>query len=956
VARRVVLHWVCVAILTVAGIARGQDVPRPLPPADVVAPRLPEEVPPPRTAFQRPSTAPPGTIIPDTPAIPPPLAPGGRELFLPNGTRVPLPGASRQIIRFAPRYDKINADIRLLDNDTQRLIFVGGMIVNVTYEKPPAKPGDPPNVEEMEFAADAGVVEVRGNGGANVLQGGVTTEPAVPGGRRIDAELYLTGNVIIRAKAELRGGIGPIKNTTNTLRADQVYYDVSEQRCIALEADLELATEGVKDTVHLYGKEVQRLGPNEWRALDAEAFASKLPSDPALVLTAREIGFTRRRVVRQNIFGIPYRDAKTGETEIGYEQILTGENVVGEYSGIPFFYLPYLRTDATDPLGPLAGLGFGNDRIFGVQAYTTWDMYKLLALRPPSGHRWRLHLDYLGDRGPGIGSDYFYTNTRGGLFGGRVPPPLDDDYALGRFTWDGPNRGESRLYGMTDGGVDNLGGFRGPSARNPGVRGRGYWFHDQDLMNDVAGYRWLRAQGQLAYMSDRDFREQFYKQEFDVGRNLESYAYLNGATNNLGGSLLLQGNFFRPWVTEAQSLPRMDGYWIGQSFFNDLFVYSARGSAGYFRFLPTEETPFPVMTTDQQRIDLGRFDLNHELAVPFDLGPFRATPYGVLDTAYYTEDLTGSGRGRLYGGGGVRASLPYSKFYADVDSELFNLKGLYHKGRFQLNYLYAQSNTDYSRLPQIDRLHDDTILQAYNYITPLQPTYVPGPDGVALANLPQYDPQRLAIRRLVEQRIDTLDDIHVLQLEQHHRLQTKRGFPGSEHTVDWLTIDTGLSIFPDRNRDNFGKTVGLMEYAALWNVGDRTSLSASGWIDPLETESRYYNLGSNFTRPDGTLFHLGYRQIDPIRSKAVTATIGYQLSRRYSTFISSTYDFGVQSALSNTVTLNRIGTDVTISMGFTYNAIVNNFGVHLTVIPNLAGLLGNSLGGRLVGNQALGLR
>ena len=50
---------------------------------------------------------------------------------------------------------------------------------------------------------------------------------------------------------------------------------------------------------------------------------------------------------------------------------------------------------------------------------------------------------------------------------------------------------------------------------------------------------------------------------------------------------------------------------------------------------------------------------------------------------------------------------------------------------------------------------------------------------------------------------------------------------------------------------------------------------ASGWVDPLETESRYYNLGSNFTRPDGTLFHLGYRQIDPIRSKAITATIGF---------------------------------------------------------------------------------
>ena len=419
----------------------------------------------------------------------------------------------------------------------------------------------------------------------------------------------------------------------------------------------------------------------------------------------------------------------------------------------------------------------------------------------------------------------------------------------------------------------------------------------------------MRFQGQFAYQSDRDYREQFYKQEFDVARNLESYAYVNGAVNNLGGSLLAQGNFLRPWVTESQALPRLDGYLIGQTFFNDYLSYSARGSAGYFRFRPATAAPLPVVPTDLQRVDTGRFGVNQELAAPFDLGPVRLSPYGILDTTYYTEDLTGSGRGRLYGGGGVRATLPYTKYF-DVDSELFNVKGLNHKGIIQANYFYARSNTDYTRLPQLDRLADDGIDQAYRYIRPAQTIYVPGPDGVALAVSQQFDPQRLAIRRLLENRIDTLDDIHVLQLEQHHRLQTKRGFPGSEHTVDWFTLDTSISLFPEKARDNFGKTIGLSEYSALWNVGDRTSVSSSGWIDPLDVKTRYFSAGSNFSRPDGTLFHLSYRQIDPISSRAVTLAAGYQLSRRYSTFLSSTYDFGIQSALSNTLTLNRIGTDV----------------------------------------------
>jgi hypothetical protein len=225
-----------------------------------------------------------------------------------------------------------------------------------------------------------------------------------------------------------------------------------------------------------------------------------------------------------------------------------------------------------------------------------------------------------------------------------------------------------------------------------------------------------------------------------------------------------------------------------------------------------------------------------------------------------------------------------------------------------------------------------------------------------LQNSSLFDPQRLAIRRLVENKVDTLDDLHVVQFEKHERFQTKRGFPGSEHTVDVFTLDTGVSFFPQKTRDNFGETLGLYQYSALWNVGDRTAISSSGWFDPFDTGARYFSIGTNLNRPDGTNFFVGYRQIDPIRSRAVTAGIGYQLSRRYNTFISSTYDFGINSALSNVITLNRVGTDVTISLGFTYNAIVNNFGVQLMIFPNIANLFGNPVNGRPVGAQNLGMR
>ena len=47
-------------------------------------------------------------------------------------------------------------------------------------------------------------------------------------------------------------------------------------------------------------------------------------------------------------------------------------------------------------------------------------------------------------------------------------------------------------------------------------------------------------------------------------------------------------------------------------------------------------------------------------------------------------------------------------------------------------------------------------------------------------------PQLLAIRRLVDDRVDTMDGIEEPQIDSRQRLQTKRGYPGMEHTVDWM--------------------------------------------------------------------------------------------------------------------------------------------------------------------------
>ncbi len=822
---------------------------------------------------------------------------------LPPGTTLPLPGSKPRRFIFTRRYGTPNTISReVLPDQSERWIFLGGVIINATTD----------DGEQIELATDEGVVWVRG-GTTEELPGGFRTR----GDGRSEVEVYLRGNVVVRTKSAK----GPLQ----TLRAQEVYYDVERQRAVALEGSLDFQPPPAPDPIHVTGAEVRRLDAENWEILQASISASKLPSDPGFRIDARRVTYEERFTQLRNIFGLPYRDLRTGEPIVGREQLVTAYGAVPRLLGLPVAFYPRIRTDASDPLGPFVGFSFGQNRIFGTQFYTTWDLFDLLALRPPPGQKWRLHLDYLSKRGPALGSEYFYN----------IPAEIP---GLSATT------GRALFYGVWDDGVDILGGNRGPEPIPPFFRHRFLWRHQQELLEG------LYFQGQLAHLSDKNFFEQYYKIEFDTDVNQETFAYLTYNRGKWWAAGLIEPRLDRPWNPETQWLPRLDGALIGQTFFNDWFVYSARIHAGYARARPAQQPPFSLLPTDVA-INTARIGWQEELSLPFMLGPFKLAPYGLLDLSGYSDDLHGDAVGRVWGGGGTRLSLPMSRLYEDITSELFNVRGLYHKAVWGANYFYARSNVPFTQLPLLDRLNDDATDQAWRTITPMQPAYLAGSAGLLLAaaNLPTspYNPQRYLIRRQVLNRLDTLDDLHVLQLDLRQRWQTKRGFPGQEHTVDVATLTTSISYFPQADRDNFGKPFAFLEYDFLWNIGDRTAFTATGWFEPYDNGSRYYTFGTYFNRPDRTTFYLGYRQIDPINSRAVIASVGYVLSRRYYFTASSSYDFGLNQALTNAITLTRTGTDMTVSIGFTYNSLVNNFGFQFLIVPNVLAALSGQ--GRFAG-------
>jgi hypothetical protein len=59
------------------------------------------------------------------------------------------------------------------------------------------------------------------------------------------------------------------------------------------------------------------------------------------------------------------------------------------------------------------------------------------------------------------------------------------------------------------------------------------------------------------------------------------------------------------------------------------------------------------------------------------------------------------------------------------------------------------------------------------------------------------------------------------------------------------------------------------------------------------------------------------------------------LSAKYAVQASTVWDFGT-NVKTYSVAVARMGTDVTVNFGFTYNSTLNTFGVAFEIIPNLA--------------------
>lgn len=727
-----------------------------------------------------------------------------------------------------------------------------------------------------------------------------------------EMEFYLAGNVEIRNSD---------KQGSETLRAAEVYYDVTRNVAIALTAVLEIQPKmagpnvlNFSDPLYVKADEILRTSATTFDIIKAEIYSSKLPSDPGLRVYIASANIEDRSKQKKNIFGQPVYDPKTGQPVMVKETILTAQNMLFELENVPYFWLPYMQDDIRDPLGPIQNFSGGYNRIFGFMIGTSLDVYKLLGLEKVPGTRWRLDLAEMTVRGPMVGTRFDYSEKD--LFG------LPNNSA-----------GMVRAFAIYDQGYDILGGNRLTNQKNEppafipdGVRGRAFW--RQNILDLPEGFT---VQSQGYYISDRNVLEQYYKTDFDSDLSPQTFLYAKQQKENWAWTVDTEAHI-RSWINETIWLPKADGYLIGQSIF-DVLTWSSHASAGYGQ-LRTSTDPEPQVSPTDIATNSGRFNLMQELALPLQMGAFKVVPYGRLQTTEYTSDIAGNTVGRLWGAVGTRATLSVSQLYADAYSELLNVNGINHKMTFGINAWLSRDNLSYSQLPQMDRLNDDATDMALRDLRPNFPNLYPSVASVLTG--PIYDPQTYAIRQLLMTSTESVDALDVIQGEWRQRWQTKRGYTGFEHIIDWMTLDLSASFFPRRNQDNYGSYWAFLTYNWIWNIGDRTALFSNGWVDPYTNGPDYFLIGANFNRGDRTQFSLSFREIDPIQSRSVTGSVTYIFGPKYAMTASVSYDFGSVPVISEALVLTRMGRDVQVSMGLNYNNLQNTVGFQFEIVPNLA--------------------
>jgi hypothetical protein len=790
---------------------------------------------------------------------------------------------------------------QLPGNEIQATVSGG---VNIVVSGLDAVGPDGAIVDKIDVSADRMVIWYRS--GALPAEGVAVQQSA---GEPL--EIYMEGNIVFRQGDRI-------------VQAKAMYYNAMLFNGVILDAELLTPAPRMQGLVRLKADVLRQLDREHFLAENASVTTSRM-GIPTYELKSRSITLDdTQRAKIDPITGVPLTD-EFGRPDFDHQQIVTGTNNVVLVEGVPVFYWPIFAADLQNPPLYIKGAAYRNDRVFGNQALIDLNPYQILGIRqPPAGTDWEISLDYLSKRGFGVGTLFEYDR-------------------MGMFDWPGRYHGFLDAWYINDHGLDNLGYQRRSLTFPNSFRGRTLIRHRQELPND---WQFIAQVGQI---TDRNFLEQYYEQEWDEQSDqltrLDLYRTWDNMSLDLSVSALVN-----PFFMQTQNLPRLDHYWLGQPVLDDVLTFYSHSNLGYLRQdlleNPTDPTDFSQFNRLPYDVDVKgeKFATRNEMDWPFQLGPVKIVPYVMGEAAHWGEDIDGDSLQRLYGQVGIRSSMPFWAVDPTVDSTLWNVHGIAHKVVLDADFSYTDSNRDLDQLAIYDPI-DDNNIQALRRRLGFE---IYG-DPVAAPNVFQvplmFDERFYAVRRGSQDWVtgptEIADDLTVLRLGAKQRWQTKRGMPGQRRIIDWMTLDTNMEVFP-KTEQNFDQAAGMFDYDYRWFVGDRLSLISFGGFDFFNEGQQYFTFGGFLNRPPRGSLYLGFNYFEGnIAADVITASYTYRLSPKWLSTFGTSFDVKrftgddsqSQGNIGQNFRLTRIGESFLFTVGVNVDASRDNVGFNIAVVP-----------------------
>jgi len=807
-----------------------------------------------------------------------------------------IPGTATRRVRISPRgsaADQVEARFDKARNEWVGTID-GGVNIVIEGLGTVDMGGTPMDVGTISIDADRAVFWTSDAGGVS-LSGTSDLEEGQ------SFEIYMEGNILF------------VQGEKN-IRAQSMYFNATGEYGQIVKAELLTPAPEFQGMLRLKADVLEILDQYNYRAHGA-AFTSSRMGYPRYWYQSAQLDF-------QDI-SHPRIDPFTGRQEID----LQGEPVVDHtrravskhnfmfLTGVPIFYWPVMAIDMTDPTLYLHNLQYKNDEVFGTQIYTGWDLFEIFGFEePPTGTEWELMLDQLSDRGMGVGTQLKYK--RHDLLG-----------------FPGFYEGKLDAWGISDRGFDNLGRGRWRVAPEEDTRYRIRWQHRQFLSD---GYE---IAAEFGWISDRNFLENYYEYEWDTYKDQSTGIQLQQRVDNASWSLAFDAQV-NSFFTQTSWLPRLDHYRLGESILFDRLTWYEHTNVGYAKM---QAANAPINAQDSARFDPlpweadvggARVATRQEIDLPIPVGPAKVTPYVLGELAHWEEDLNGDSLSRAYGQLGLRASLPMWSSDPAVRSTLWNVHGLAHKVTFEADMSISDATRDLDSLPLYDPLDDDSteLFRRRMLFNTFGRTF--GEDVPR-----RFDERFYALRSGMQGNVaaastEIAGDLSLARLGVHQRWQTKRGMPGHERIVDWITLDLDTTLFPDADRDNFGETLGMAEFKASWAIGERVTLHSDGYFDFFEDGLQTISVGAFFSRPSSANLYIGYRAAEgPFSSKVLTGMVHYRMSEKWIARVGGSYDFGEAGTLGHRVSLTRVGESFLVEAGFRLDVSRENFGLVVTIEP-----------------------